>query len=236
VLGLYYELATTAQFDSAEVCFAYQGSPAPSIVHYVNGQPVVLTTRDTGQAVCADVPSFSPFVLVRPIPDREPPTLSLPANIVVNATSPAGAVVTYAASASDAVDPSPTLICAPTSGRTFPIGTTTVACTARDASGNEATGSFTVTVKGAKEQLGDLIQEVVDATRLAPAAKTLLIGKLDQLLASFDPTSATQRQAVCLALEVFKRVVQLQAGRTITQAKAAEWVADANRIRAVLGC
>jgi hypothetical protein len=30
--------------------------------------------------------------------------------------------------------------------------------------------------------------------------------------------------------------VQLQAGKTITQAQAAEWIADANRIRAVLAC
>jgi Tol biopolymer transport system component len=236
VVGVYYELATTAHFDSAEVCFAYKGSPAPSIVHYVNGQPVLLTTRDTGQAVCADVTSLSPFVLVRPIADREPPALSLPANPIVNATSAAGAVVTYVVSAKDAVDSSPSIGCSPASGSTFPIGQTTVSCTATDASGNSSSGSFTVKVKGAREQLADLIQKVVNASQLSPAAKTLLIGKLNQLLASFDPSNATQRQAVCLALQVFKAAVQLQAGKTITQAQAAEWIADANRIRAVLGC
>jgi TolB protein len=237
VVGTYYEVATTAQFDSAEVCFAYRGSPAPSIVHFVGGLPVVVpTSRDTGAVVCGVVTSFSPFALVRPVGDHQPPVLSLPAGVVVNATSPAGAVVGYAASASDAIDPNPTVGCAPLSGSTFPIGQTTVTCVAADTSGNSAAGSFTVTVKGAKEQLGDLIQRVVNVSQLSAAAKTLLIAKLNQLLASFDPGNATQRQAVCLALQVFKAAVQLQAGKTITSGQAAEWIADANRIRAVLGC
>ena len=37
--------------------------------------------------------------------------------------------------------------CTPAYGSTFPLGSTTVDCTATDAQGNEATGSFTVTVK-----------------------------------------------------------------------------------------
>jgi hypothetical protein len=238
VLGAYFELATTAAFDSAEVCFPYTGTPAPSIVHFLEGaQPVVLaTSRDTGAEVCAVVTSFSPFVLVRPAGDTTAPTLSLPGNLTVNATLPTGTAVTYAASASDNVDPSPGLSCSPASGSTFAIGQTTVTCTATDASGNSSSGSFTVTVKGAKEQLADLIQKVVNASQLSPAAKTLLISKLNQLLASFDPSNATQRQAVCLALQVFKAAAQLQAGKTITQAQATEWIADANRIRTVLGC
>jgi WD40-like Beta Propeller Repeat/HYR domain len=168
--------------------------------------------------------------------DVDGPTLSLPSNLIVNATSPAGATITYAASASDVGAPPATLNCSPASGTTLAIGQTTVNCTATDAVGNSSTGSFTVKVLGAKEQLADLIQKVVNTSQLSPAAKTLLIGKLNQLLASFDPNNATQRQAVCLALQVFKAAVQLQAGKTITQAQAAEWIADANRIRAVLAC
>jgi hypothetical protein len=37
-------------------------------------------------------------------------------------------------------------VCSPASGSTFPVGTTTVTCTATDASGNTATCSFTVSV------------------------------------------------------------------------------------------
>ena len=39
-----------------------------------------------------------------------------------------------------------TVSCVPASGSTFPIGTSTVLCTASDAAGNTATRSFTVTV------------------------------------------------------------------------------------------
>jgi hypothetical protein len=66
--------------------------------------------------------------------------------ITVEATGPQGAVVTYTATATDDRDQHPSLSCSPASGSTFPLGRTTVACTATDASGNTAHGSFTVTV------------------------------------------------------------------------------------------
>src|SRR6185295_2025074 len=43
----------------------------------------------------------------------------------------------------------PVVICVPPSGSPFPVGATPVQCTARDASGNSASCSFTVTVLGA---------------------------------------------------------------------------------------
>jgi hypothetical protein len=73
--------------------------------------------------------------------------VTVPANITTAATGPGGAIVTYSASASDLIDPSPSLVCVPASGSTFPLGTTTVTCTATDSSGNTATGSFTVKVQ-----------------------------------------------------------------------------------------
>jgi hypothetical protein len=54
--------------------------------------------------------------------------------------------VNYAASALDAVDGPVAVTCVPPSGATFPIGTVTVNCSATDAAGNSATGSFDVTV------------------------------------------------------------------------------------------
>jgi len=78
--------------------------------------------------------------------DTTPPVLSLPANFSVTAASSAGAVVTYTASALDAVDGSVAVACAPASGSTFPVGATVVLCSATDFSGNTSNGSFTVTV------------------------------------------------------------------------------------------
>ena len=73
----------------------------------------------------------------------EPPALSLPADLTVDATGPDGAAVTYAASSEGA-----TVTCEPASGATFPIGTTTVGCTAVDGHGATTAGSFDVTVRG----------------------------------------------------------------------------------------
>lgn len=79
--------------------------------------------------------------------DTTPPTLTLPADRVVDATSAAGAIVTWTASATDAVDGAVNVTCSAASGSLFALGTTTVTCTARDAAGNIASGSFNVTVR-----------------------------------------------------------------------------------------
>ncbi|GEM_PF-2045792 len=79
--------------------------------------------------------------------DTQPPALTLPGDIAVDATSAAGAVVTYSVSATDVVDGPVPATCAPASGTTFKIGTTTVTCTAQDATGNVGTGNFNVTVR-----------------------------------------------------------------------------------------
>jgi hypothetical protein len=78
--------------------------------------------------------------------DTHAPSLSLPANITVEADSNSGKTVTYSATATDAVTPSVTPTCTPPSGTTFAIGTTTVNCSATDGHSNTANGSFTVTV------------------------------------------------------------------------------------------
>jgi len=74
------------------------------------------------------------------------PTFTAPANQTVEAMSAAGAVATYVASATDVEDGSIAAACAPASGSTFPLGTTTVNCTATDTAGASTPGSFTVTV------------------------------------------------------------------------------------------
>src|SRR6266545_1064289 len=78
--------------------------------------------------------------------DTQPPTITCPANIVVqtapNATS---AVVNFAATGSDNC-PASVLSYSPPSGSIFPLGTTIVTATNTDASGNTATCTFNVTV------------------------------------------------------------------------------------------
>lgn len=79
--------------------------------------------------------------------DTTPPALQGLANRLVEATSAAGATVSFSVTATDSADAAPVFTCSPAPGNTFPIGTTTVNCTARDASGNSSSGSFTITVQ-----------------------------------------------------------------------------------------
>jgi X-Pro dipeptidyl-peptidase len=81
--------------------------------------------------------------------DTTPPLLAnVPADVTVTAPSPAGAQVSYTdPTATDDETAHPSVACAPASGTLFPIGATTVTCTAEDADGNTATRSFTVRVK-----------------------------------------------------------------------------------------
>lgn len=75
-----------------------------------------------------------------------PPELSLPGDLVTNATNATGAAVTYFASANDVVSGPELVQCSPASGSNFPIGTNAVNCSATDGAGNIATGSFNVYV------------------------------------------------------------------------------------------
>lgn len=70
-----------------------------------------------------------------------PPALVLPDDIVEEATGPDGAVAAFIATSADGTP----VICAPASGSTFPLGTTSVTCTATNASGTSS-GSFAVRV------------------------------------------------------------------------------------------
>lgn len=76
---------------------------------------------------------------------RGDPRITVPPDMTVEATSFAGAVVTYTASAVDRRDRPIPVSCNPPSGATFPLGTTTVTCTATDDGETEAE-RFKITV------------------------------------------------------------------------------------------
>jgi HYR domain-containing protein len=76
------------------------------------------------------------------------PTLVLPVDMTVEATSSAGADVSFVVTASDLEDGDLTSIvsCTPASGSTFALGETTVNCSVTDNGGLTTQGSFKVTV------------------------------------------------------------------------------------------
>jgi hypothetical protein len=79
--------------------------------------------------------------------DSTSPVLNLPGPIVVEAPDATGAVVNFTVSASDNLDPSPTLSVTPASGTRFGIGTTQVQISASDRSGNSVLRTLSVTVR-----------------------------------------------------------------------------------------
>ncbi|HEY1019922.1 MAG TPA: HYR domain-containing protein, partial [Sediminibacterium sp.] len=112
--------------------------------------PVGVTTNTftaTDEAGNTSTCSFT--VTVR---DVQPPVITCPANITVNATGAAGAVVTYVAPVGTDNCPGASTVrtAGPASGSVFPIGTTTVTHTVTDAAGLTTSCSFTVTVAGAQ--------------------------------------------------------------------------------------
>ncbi|WP_085994307.1 HYR domain-containing protein [Oceanobacillus senegalensis] len=80
--------------------------------------------------------------------DTEPPEITCPDDIVVNNDpGECGAIVTFPDPIVQDNCPNSTVACTPSSGSFFPVGMTTVECTATDASGNSSDScSFEVTV------------------------------------------------------------------------------------------
>ena len=103
------------------------------------------------------------------------PEITVPANITAEATSPAGAVVTFTATATnDAV-----IVCAPPSGSTFALGTTTVTCTATNAGGSDS-DSFNVTVVDTTAPILTLPDDITtEATSAAGAEVNYLTSATD---------------------------------------------------------
>jgi hypothetical protein len=115
----------------------------------------ILYAKALAPAGVADLSSVSgatgiTFVLdvIEADDDTTPPTLSgVPADLDLVTADPAGAVLDYPLpTATDDRDPAPVVACDPAPGTLIPPGTTTVTCTATDASGNGATATFRAVV------------------------------------------------------------------------------------------
>ncbi|WCB92066.1 Xaa-Pro dipeptidyl-peptidase [Baekduia alba] len=121
----------------------YTGYPS------VKGTAGATVTMDTkASTISLPVTGGSSAAIASGAFDGVSPTFTVPDDQAVTAAPGASsAVATWATpTVSDDQDASPSLACTPASGSSFPIGATTVSCTAADASGNTTTGTFVVTV------------------------------------------------------------------------------------------
>jgi hypothetical protein len=99
--------------------------------------------------------------------DLTPPVITGAANQTLEATSASGAAATFSLDATDVVDGVVPVECSANSGDTFPLGTTTVWCTATDHSLNTAQVSFDITVEDTTAPAisgVDLIVKTLEAT------------------------------------------------------------------------
>jgi len=98
-----------------------------------------------------------------PVDTTGPDIQGMPSDIETTTTG-ASTVVTWTdPTATDDVDPAPTVGCTPPSGSAFDLGTTTVTCTATDATGNSSSATFNVTVKLAAPTLTGTWAKPLDA-------------------------------------------------------------------------
>ena len=130
---------TDAEDGHPPVASALSAISGPMATYGLGSQSASCTYTDAGGLSASGSVMYS-------IVDTTKPALNLPAHIIEEATSASGANVAFSVSATDAVDPSPVVVCSATSQALFPIGTTTVDCTATDAASNVGSGSFDVTV------------------------------------------------------------------------------------------
>lgn len=145
VSGVWTKQTVTVSFTCGDAGSGLAGQcPVPVVVS--------ASTGPSGQSVAAQVSDVagqtatSNAILVK-VDTEAPRFTSVPGDIAVEATSAAGAVVSWdVPAATDTIGGAVIPLCTPDSGALFAIGTTSVTCTAADAAGNVASASFTVTV------------------------------------------------------------------------------------------
>lgn len=106
--------------------------------------PFGATSVSCGVKDSAQNPASASFTVT--VADTTAPVIDAPVSVGVEATGPDGAVVTFEATTTDAVDGPGLATCTPPSGSTFPVDDSTVSCTATDSHGNTATTSIGIHV------------------------------------------------------------------------------------------
>jgi len=155
--------------------------------------------------------------------------------MTVEGRSLAGEVVTQITAAAPIMISVAALNCVPASGSTFPIGTSTVACTATDGAGNTASGSIQVLVQAAAAQVANLVILVQNFNLVQNIANSL-DAKLQNILSALGAAQSGSVANVCGQLSAFINETQAQSGKKLTVAQADQLIVAATRIEAVIGC
>jgi hypothetical protein len=229
--------------------------PNFSISNPANGVYPVGTTQIVWTATDESGNTSTATQLVT-VKDVEAPTITLPASgLTVNATSPAGALVSFAAFGHDNVGVT-SFSCTRVSGTWFPIGRTLVSCSAVDAAGNRsAPASISVTVLSAAQQLVNLMESIKGLLPIGVGESDDHRSSDDQVENSDhrgDPRSgphgdqlfsalssgrgnSRSARGACPALNVIAALVRAKTS-AIPAANSAQILADVARIKNVIPC
>ena len=123
-----------------------------------------------------------------------PPMLACPGDTTLSCAGEEGLVFAFEVTASDDCDAAPVVVCEPASGSSFPVGVTTVTCTATDTSGNSSSCSFAVTVEPAEVDIESIVAN--PAVLWPPNHKMVDIGFV------VDADNACEVELTCTVLEV----------------------------------
>jgi Tol biopolymer transport system component len=246
--------------DGTKIAFTiYTNEPGEYDIFVINADGTSLTQL-TDNPTADFHPSWSPNIS-SPEEDITPPVLTVPEDITEEATSEQGAEVTYTVTAQDNVDGNATLeedgstitqddiggdidiSCEPASGTTFPIGETTVECSATDEAGNTGTASFTVTVNPpspltpAQEAIDELISTIQNLDNVPQNVKTSLTAVLNEVLNILNDNNPNNDESVCRTFDGFINQVNAnERSDTLTADEADELSTQSEEIRNALDC
>jgi hypothetical protein len=180
-------------------------------------------TRLTNNPSSDYLPDWGPAELSPP-KDTTPPVLTVPDDIVVEATNANGAQVTYTVTAEDNVDGNATLdedgstvtqddiggdidiSCDTPSGSVFPVGDTEVECSATDEAGNTGTASFTVTVNPPSPSppfptpgqiIDELISIIQNLDNVPQSVKADIIAALEEVSDILNDNNPNNDESAC---------------------------------------
>ena len=167
--------------------------------------------------------------------DNAMPAITCPGNVTLEPTCPAGAVGSW-------TEPAGTDNCASTTaqtagpllGSTIPIGTTnSVTYTVTDASGNQASCSFTVTVLTAQATLQN-VKASINASSMSQDKKDGLTSKLDAIVGQI---SRGDSKPACNVLSAFTNLVEKDISLGVVSAVQGQaWITSANHVGNTIGC
>jgi predicted outer membrane repeat protein len=130
------------------------------------------------------------------VTDTSSPTLTCPSNITVYAYDAGGAYITFADPIANSCAGPPKITFHPPSGSGFPIGTSTVTCTATDrANGNYVSCQFQVTVLGLRDIVRHLLDMVNSQCPRPQPLRVSLNAALDSIDRNNSAAAVSQLQA-----------------------------------------